>query len=265
MAKDQEKHLHSGHRARMQERFLQTGGEGMADHELLELLLFYVIPRRDTNDLAHRLMEDFGSLSGVLEADRDLLRLTAGIGDGSAAYLKLLGELTKRYTAEKLTQEDRKTVFDTPGKIAAYMASRYMGVHVERVYLLLFDNGMHLIDCFHVCDGSVAGVTMSVRRIAERAYRKGAAAAILTHNHPDGMAIPSPEDMRVTRRVEESLRLLEVPLLEHYVFANRTYAPILAASRAENEEAYAASSLFDILNKKLHEQHSEKENRHGRP
>ena len=251
MAKEDGNHLHSGHRARMRERFLVAGGNALADHELLEMLLYYAIPRRDTNDLAHRLIEEFGSLSGVLEADPDLLAKVSDISDGSATYLKLLGELGRRYTASKLHQNDEKTVFDTPGKIAAFMAPRYMGINVERVYLLLFDNGMHMIDCFHVCDGSVSGVSMSVRRIAEQAYKKGAAAAILTHNHPGGLSSPSADDVRVTQRLENALRLLEIPLLEHYVFAERSYSPVMQATRTQTEEAYAASSLFEILRQRL--------------
>ena len=247
MAKSAENHSHGGHRERMRERFLTAGGDALADHELLETILFYAIPRRDTNELAHRLIEDFGSLSSVLEADVDLLARFDGLGESSATYLKLLHELTRRYTADKMNANDKKMVFDTPGKIAAYMAPRYMGVNIERVYLLLFDNSMHLLDCLHVCDGSVAGVSLSIRRIAERAYQKGAAAVVLTHNHPNGAAIPSTDDIRVTRRVEEALRLLEIPLLEHYVFADRSYSPIMSFSCDQREEAYAASSLFDIL------------------
>lgn len=264
MAKDQEKHLHGGHRERMRERFLTAGGNALADHELLETLLFYAIPRRDTNDLAHRLMETFGSLAEVLEADVDLLCRTEGISTGSATYLKLLSELARRYTADKMRTDDEKTVFDTPGKIAAFMAPRYIGVNVERVYLLLFDNGMHMVDCFHVCDGSVSGVTMSVRRIAERAYTKGAAAVVLTHNHPGGVASPSTEDVRVTRRLQESLRLLEIPLLEHYVFADRSYAPVMTAVHTQTEEAYAASSLFDMLRQRLSDNENKEFDENGR-
>ena len=264
MANDASTHRHDGHRERMRERFLNAGGNAFADHELLETLLFYAIPRRDTNDLAHRLIEDFGSLAGVLEADIDHLCRTDGISKSSAAYLKLLCELSTRYTSSKLKTEDAKTVFDTPGKIAAFMAPRYIGVNVERVYLLLFDNGMHMIDCFHVCDGSISGVSMSVRRIAEQAYKKGAAAAILTHNHPGGLAIPSADDVRVTRRLAETLRLLEVPLLEHYVFADRSYAPILSSASTQSEEAYAASSLFEILRQRLATHESKEFDENGR-
>lgn len=220
-------HLHDGHRDRMRERFLASGGVGFADHELLEMLLFYVIPRRDTNDLAHRLIEAFGSLSGVLEADVELLAQIEGLQWRSAVCLKTVGEIAGRYTVDKMDTEDRKAVYDTPEKIVTYLGARYLNVTVERVYLMLFDNGMHLLDCYHVCDGSIVGAGVSVRRIAEQAYKKGAASVVLAHNHPGGYAFPSDEDVRITRRLYQALEILEIPLLEHYIFADKTYAPVL--------------------------------------
>ena len=252
MEKERKGGVHTGHRVRMKERFAENNGNGIADHELLEMLLYYVIPRCDTNDLAHRLIEEFGSFAKVLEADMDLLCRVDGIKEGAALYLKLLGETTRRYTSGKLLDEQAvKMIFDTPAKVAAFMIPRYMGINFERVYLLLFDNGMHMIDCYHVCDGSISGAALSIRRIAERAYRKGATAAILTHNHPGGMISPSADDIQRTHRLDEALRLLEIPLLEHYVFAGRKYAPIMTARRAKSEAEYAASSLVELLQARL--------------
>ena len=120
---------------------------------------------------------------------------------------------------------------------------------------MLFDNALHMIDCYHVCDGSITGVALSIRRIVERAYRKGASAVILTHNHPGGIAAPSGDDIRLTRRLDEALRMMELPLLEHYVFADRSYVPIMSAHRAKSEAEYAASSLADILQERLSQFH----------
>ncbi|MBO5354920.1 MAG: RadC family protein [Clostridia bacterium] len=256
MEKERKGGVHTGHRARMKQRFTENDGKGLADHELLEMLLYYIIPRCDTNDLAHRLIEEFGSLVGVLEADAAMLCRVDGIKENAALYLKLLGETARRYTSGKLFDEKAEApAFDTPAKIAAFMIPRYMGINVERVYLLLFDNAMHMIDCYHVCDGSISGVALSIRRIVERAYRKGATAAILTHNHPGGMISPSGDDIQLTRRLDEALRLMEIPLLEHYVFAERRYAPIMSAQRAKSEAEYAASSLVDLLHARLSAHH----------
>lgn len=256
MEKEGKGGIHQGHRARMKGRFAESDGKGLADHELLEMLLYYIIPRCDTNDLAHRLIEEFGSFAGVLEADASMLCRVDGIKESAALYLKALGEAARRYTAGKLLCEEGNTpVFDTPAKIAAFMLPRYMGINVERVYLLLFDNAMHMIDCYHVCDGSISGVSLSIRRIVERAYRKGATAAILAHNHPGGIAVPSSDDVALTRHLDEALRLMEIPLLEHYVFAGRKYAPIMSAHRAKSETEYAASSLTELLRARLSAYH----------
>lgn len=249
----EEKQLHQGHRQRMRERFLQSEPDSFADHEILEMLLYYALPRRDTNGTAHALIEELGSLTNVLEADA--LRLTGieGVSEGTALYLNLLGEVAKRYTVSKFDPVDKTPVFDTPEKIAAFLAPRFLGLTVERAYLLLFDNGMHLLDCFHVGDGSVSRVCLSLRRIAERALAKNAAAAVLAHNHPGGLAIPSGDDRTFTRQLSEALKLLELPLLEHFVFADHSYATIINYEDPGVSARQASSSLFDVLRKHLRE------------
>lgn len=245
--------LHEGHRDRLRQRFLKDP-EAMAEHELLEMLLFYVIPRRDTNDLAHTLIETFGSLNGVLEADVTLLARVAGVKSSVVTYLKALCETARRYTAEKLERgQSTDGVFDTPERIASFIWPRFLGLKEERVYALLFDNGMRLLDCYHVCDGSIAGAPLSVRRIVQRAYNKGAVGVILAHNHPGGMPVPSGDDVRVTRSLDVALRMMEIPLIEHYIFADCAFAPIMSKCRAGKEKEYVASSLQDLLHKRLSE------------
>ena len=246
-------HLHGGHRARMRERVLRSGPESLADHELLAMLLFYSIPRSDTNDTAHRLIERFGSISAALEARIEHLGDVEGVGESSALFLRLVGELARRYAAQKLEVGEPEGVFDTPEKIASFLYPRFLGVTVERVYLLLFDNGMRLLDCMHVCDGSVSGVLISTRRMVERVVAKNAAAVILAHNHPGGMAVPSGEDLRLTRQIDHSFRLLEIPLLEHYVFSDHSFAPIMGTVRAEQGEPHAATSLPELFAKRKNE------------
>lgn len=238
--------LHAGHRDRMRERFLHTGGVGMADHEVLEMLLFYALPRCDTNDLAHALIEEFGSLCAVLEADITALCGVHGISEKTAIYLRLVGKTAHGYLVDKMSPADDSSLLSTPHKIAEFLWPKFLGSNAERVYLLLFDNSLHLLDCFLVCEGAVSGVAVSTRRITERAYRKNAAAAVLAHNHPHGLSVPSGDDIQLTRRIDEALQLLEIPLLEHYVFGERDYAPIMSRHRVGFPEDYAASSLADV-------------------
>ena len=239
--------LHAGHRDRMRQKFLSGDPSILEDHEILEMLLYHALPRRDTNDLAHRLIETFGSLEKVLEADPDRLSAVAGVGRNTACFLALTGEAARRYASGKITPKNDSPVYDTPAAVATFLFPYFVGQTRERAYLLLFDNGMHLLDCFHVGDGSVSSVMMSVRRIAERAYAKQAAAAILAHNHPGGLPVPSGEDVRVTNQLRDALELLEVPLIEHFVFTDTEYAPILSHFTPAEKTCYAASSLKELL------------------
>ena len=250
-----EKHsnLHAGHRDRMRERFASTQGKGMADHEILEMLLFYALPRRDTNDLAHCLIEEFGSLSAVLEADVASLCRVEGISEKSALYLTLIGQTARLYATEKIAPPQEDERLDSDEKIAAFMWPKFMGAKVEHVYLLLFDNSMRLLDCFEVCEGAVSGVAVSMRRVAERAYRKNAAAAVLAHNHPQGLAVPSGDDIHLTRKIDEAMALLGVPLLEHYIFTERSFAPIMSRCRVKPPEQQAASSLYEVFRQRTAE------------
>ena len=254
----EEKHLHHGHRQRMKERFAASSPDSFADHELLEMLLYYALPRRDTNELAHSLIEEMGSLTHVLEGEAHRLVGVPGVSDGTALYLNLLGEVAKRYTISKFDPVDKSPVFDTPGKIAAFLAPRFLGLTVERAYLLLFDNGMHLLDCFHVGDGSISRVGLSLRRIAERALAKNAAAAVLAHNHPGGLAIPPADDRAFTHQLAEAMSLLELPLLEHFVFSDHDYATIMNYDDPSVVARQASSSLFDVLRRQLREGKGEK-------
>ena len=244
-----EKHSpHQGHRQRMRERFIKTSPAGFADHELLEMLLYYTNQRRDTNEIAHSLMEAFGSIERLLDADLDRLCSVWGIGEQSALHLALLGELSRRYLTQKVADTCAPTdILDTPERLAKFLAPRFVGATKEIALALLLNNSMRPIDCFPVGEGTVSGVSISARAVAERAYTKHAAAVVLAHNHPGGVAMPSSEDIAITKRLVEALDLLGVPLVEHFVFSDKAYAPILHPFVPKAEEAYAASSLFDKI------------------
>ena len=222
------KSIHAGHRERLRERYDRSGMDDYADHEILELLLTYAIPRGDVNGQAHALVQRFGSVAGALDALPEELSEVEGIGPNAARFLTMLPSVFRRYSLCKVAPEES---MDTLAKIGEYLMALYTGITFERVYLLLFDNGMRLIDCVHLADGSVNCSNVTVRRIAELALFKHAAGVVLAHNHPRGLAIPSGSDHQVTQTVESALETLGVPLLEHIIVTENRYAPIVKQHR----------------------------------
>lgn len=220
--------VHAGHLQRLRERFLRGGPDDLAAHELLELLLGYAMPRVDVNPLAHRLIERFGSLSGVTEASVEELMSVSGVGEYTACLIRLLPAVVRRCAIDRV---ESPRVYDTVGKLVEFLRPRFTGLTTERVYLILLDNGMHMIDCRVISEGSVNSSAVTVRRIAELCLYMHAACAVLAHNHPKGIAVPSSADLDVTRQIESALELIGVPLLEHLIITEFSEAPILRPRR----------------------------------
>ena len=219
-----QKSIHAGHRERLRERYARSGMDDFADHEVLELMLTYAIPRVDVNQQAHRLVERFGSVAGALDALPEELCEVDGIGPGAAQFLTMLPCLFRRYALNKCEPGEP---MDSAGKIGEYLQAKYTGITFERVYLLLFDNSMRLIDCCHLDDGAVNSSKVTIRRVVELCMFKHASCAVLAHNHPMGLAIPSGADIEVTRSVENALEAGGMTFLEHIIVTENSYAPIL--------------------------------------
>lgn len=219
---------HRAHRARVKARFLRGGLDDFSPHEVLELILFYAIPQKDTNVIAHRLLDRFGTLCGVFGATTEELCQVAGISEHAALLLRLwLPAASYALTREK---EGRDLCFRTVGTIGDYFVQRYIGVGCETVYLMLLDNRYGLIDCVKVHEGSVNSVSVTPRKLIEHALFRHAAMAVLAHNHPGGVPIPSGEDLHTTASIREAFDMVGVPLLEHILVAGNSYTPILLRS-----------------------------------
>ncbi len=234
--------LHSGHRDRMRERVAAAGATSLADHELLEMLLYYIQPRKDTNETAHLLIEECGSLPAVLEAETERLCRVPYIKENGALYLQLLGELSRRYAVAKFQPEgvSPDVVYDSLEKLAKVLYPRFLGQSKELLIAVLFDARMRMADLFVVAEGSLNSVSMTARAVTQRAYARNAAFCVLAHNHPGGIAAPSQEDVRLTRDMETALELVGVPLIEHLVFTEQAYFPIIA-NCVQGEEPAALS------------------------
>lgn len=216
--------IHSNHRQRMRERVIKDGYENFALHEILEVLLYYSIPRGDTNELAHRLLDRFGSFHGITDASVDELTSVDGIGEQSAVFLKMIPELLKRYAYEL---DDHSYIFNSLSKVGRYISRRFIGLDHERLYMMMFNNRMNLIDCVVVSEGSVNASDVPLRIINEKLVTKKASCFILAHNHPNGVSVPSDSDKNFTEVIRSVFDNFNAPLIEHLVIAGYNYYPIL--------------------------------------
>lgn len=208
---------HSGHRARMREKYLKSGLDVFAPHEILELMLYYAIPYKNTNDIAKNLISRFGSLDGVLDAPVDSL-VEAGLTENQAIYLKLFPDITRIYYRAKYDSDDGPIDFDN---LSDYISRRFIGLtSQERVLLILLDvKGKEVFSGF-INEGNFEATRLSVRSIVRLAMNYGAVTAILAHNHPSGVALPSKDDINTTIYLREALSLVDVNLIDHFIVAN---------------------------------------------
>lgn len=207
---------HTGHRQRMRERFLRYGLDNFADHNALELLLSYAMPRKDTNPLAHRLLDTFGGLDGVFDASAQALLEVDGVGENTVALLRLMPELFRRYLIVKNSHSAILADSDAAGR---YLLPRFFNCSTEVLYIVCMDAKMKVLDCRPVCQGDTVSVAVNIAQIVRIALGQNASAVLLAHNHTSGIALPSNEDVDVTMRIRDVLAQVGVTLTDHIVVA----------------------------------------------
>lgn len=207
---------HSGHRQRMRERFAKQGLDGFAPHEILELILMYAIPQKDVNPIAHRLVERFGSLHAVLEADVSELVKVEGVGEYAAALLSLFSHVDRQLQRSRSEQKKRLT---NRADCCQYCLSLLAGLRQEHLYLLCLNAQMEILQTALIAKGSLSEVAAYPRVVAEAALRSNAHSVVLCHNHPGGSVIPSQQDLDMTAALGRMLQGLEIPLVDHVVVA----------------------------------------------
>lgn len=212
--------VHDGHRDRLRQSYLEHGLMSMNDINALELLLFYAIPRRDTNEIAHRLLDRFGSLDGVFSASAEELQEVEGIGENAAALLTLIPEIMKKSRVSKGREIRQIRSSDDAG---AYLLPYFMNERDEVVYLLCLDTKRCVICCAEMGRGVVNSVDTGIRRIVEKALKVRASSVIIAHNHPDGIALPSREDEVFTRALYNALETVGIRLEDHIIAAEDDY------------------------------------------
>lgn len=208
--------MHEGHRGRMRERFRREGLEGFAPHEALELLLFYARARGDVNPLAHELLDSFGTIKGVLEARPEQLMAVRGVGEETATLLSLIVPLFRKY--QECVCAERKLLRN---RVAAeeYCSALLAGRRTERLYVISLSSAMTVLGQRAVGEGSLNEVPAYPRLVVETALNYNAFGVILCHNHPGGVAEPSPDDIAATQTIEAVLGHLGIRLIDHIIVA----------------------------------------------
>ena len=230
--------IHEGHRKRLKERFRKEGLDGFDDLYVLELLLFYCVPRKDTNLIAHRLLDRFGSLAGVLDANPRELESVEDVGQSICGYISLLKSVWRRY---EIQQASTDIPLRNIRQCGEYIKPYFLNRNVETVFLLCLDAKCKAIDCLMVGEGSVNSASISVRKIVEMALAANATSVVLAHNHPSGLAIPSAEDIQTTRRVGRALAAVEIVLADHLIFADGEFVSLVQSGK------YNPDSCREIL------------------
>lgn len=215
-----EKGIHDGHRQRLRQRFIDCSLDAFSDHEVIELMLTYAIPRRDVNELAHRVLDHFGSFSAVLDASVEELCRVEGISTNSAVLFSLHAQVAKRYmmdrNKERLQINNIMSVFE-------FGKSLYSNNKYERFYIICLDTKCRLIKEVNVGDGTIDTAIVHPRIVVEKCLNHSAHGVILMHNHPSGDPTPSRQDIEMTDKIVEALKGVEIRVYDHMIIGGENF------------------------------------------
>lgn len=216
--------MHEGHRERLKERFRREGLDGFDELYVLELLLYYCKPRVDTNPLAHKLLDHFGSLSRVLDASTEELEKVDGVGKNTSTLLTLIPQVCRYY---QIKQSEPGKILRTIEQCGSFLVPYFYGREHETVFMLCLDAKCQVICCKKVGEGSVNSANIPIRRVVEMALSANATTVVLAHNHPSGLAIPSADDIQTTHKVAQALQSVEIILADHIVVSKDDFVSIV--------------------------------------
>lgn len=215
----QKKNIHNGHSDRMRNKYINKGIDVFEQHEILEMLLFYAIPRKNTNDIAHELLEACGSLSAVFDASIDIL-MKHGLSYNAAVLIHMIPDLSRAYQSDKFDNEEKMITDDNIGE---KMIRLFAGKNEECVYALFLDAKGKEVYSGIVSKGSVSFAPMYIKDLVSIAARCNAVTVIIAHNHPSGVAFPSKADIEATADIADALEIIGVRLIDHIIVADRDY------------------------------------------
>lgn len=203
-----------GHRARMRNTYINGGMDNVPDHNLLELFLSIIIPRKDVKELSYSLINTFGSLDGVLNADvKDLMKVK-GIGESTAVGISLIKDLYKRAV---LNRSSRIKSINTPNECFAFCQNLFETEVVEKAYIVTLDNSNRIINCHSVGAGTANQTEVDDKKLVATVIRDNAVGVIITHNHPGLSSVPSAFDMNYSIRLSQMLEFVGIRLIDHVI------------------------------------------------
>lgn len=220
MGKSMDKNPHKGHREKLKQRFIEEGLGSFADHQVLEMLLFYTIPRKDTNEMAHRLLEKFGTLESLFDASPEELMRKGDVTRNTAVFLSMIPELARRYM---IIKQGKKPILDSSSKAGEFVKSLFIGKNYEAFYVCCLNSQNQLNYAALVHEGTINEAPVYPRLIVETALRYQASSVILAHNHPGGSQRPSGADIEVTRKICDALKTISITVIDHMIAAGDSY------------------------------------------
>lgn len=220
MGDKKDKNPHAGHRERVRNRFLRGGLDSFEDHQVLEMLLFYCYARKDTNEIAHSMLLEFGTLHNLFEADPLEIARRCGVSENVAVLVAMVPSLARRYFTSKWEKRD---MLDSSKKAGMFAISLFTGLTVECFYLICLNNQRRLIYAAKVFEGTVAETPVYPREIVGTALKHQAVSVILAHNHPGGILSPSRSDVEATKKLVDALHTVGVEVVDHIIVAGDKY------------------------------------------
>jgi len=220
MCKSTDKKLHEGHRQRVRARVLAEGLDAFEDHQVLELILFYCIPMKDTNEIAHLMLKEFGTLASLFEAQPEAIANRCKVSLNTAIFLSFIPSLSRRYLKDKWGD---KPLLNSSTKAGEYVLSLLSGRTYEVFYVICLDSQNKVSFAALVHEGTINEAAVYPRLIVEAALRHKAASVILAHNHPGGGMQPSKSDIEVTQRIKETLKAISIGVVDHVIAAGDKY------------------------------------------
>ncbi len=217
------RNIHAEHRKRMKNKYKLHGVDIFEKHEILELALFYAIPRKDTNEIAHRLLKKFETIHDVMNAPFATLREVEGIGEEAACFIKFLVDIVRVYMEEKASSKD---TYRSREELNERLSMKFIGREIEIVSIILVDAKRKIIYEGIVSKGSHNSVDMYMRRIIELIVLYNAAGIVVGHNHPSGIALPSPQDIETTKKLDNVLHNMNVTFLDHIIVADDDFVSL---------------------------------------